>query len=160
MIRMLSEENARQLLRSHHFARLACVVNGDPYVVPINYKFENDFIYCHSLPGMKIDGLRKHPRACLQVDEIRSELNWKSVLAFGNYEEVVDPKERDSICANLLKELPMLTPVESAVAEDVNAPEIIIFRIRVDRITGVSEGGGSDQFLLIEDASDGSYTAG
>src|SRR6185437_16901979 len=24
-------------------------------------KFENDFIYCHSLPGMKIEGLRKHP---------------------------------------------------------------------------------------------------
>jgi uncharacterized protein len=160
MIKMLSEESARQLLRSHHFARLAFVVNGDPYVVPINYKFENDFIYCHSLPGMKIDGLRKHPRACLQVDEIRNELYWKSGLAFGNYEEVVDQKERDAIYADLLKELPMLTPVESAVAEDVNAPQIIVFRIRVDRITGVSEGIASDDFLLVEDAADGSYTAG
>ena len=160
MIRMLSEESARQFLRSRHFARLACVVNGDPYVVPINYKFENDFIYCHSLPGMKIEGLRKHRRACVQVDEIRSELYWKSVLAFGNYEEVVDQKERDSIYVELLKELPMLTPVESAVAEDVNAPEIIVFRIRVDRITGVSEGIASDEFLLVEDAADGSYTAG
>ena len=138
----------------------ACVVNGDPYVVPINYKFENDFIYCHSLPGMKIEGLRTHPRACVQVDEIRSELYWKSVLAFGNYEEVVDQKERDSIYVDLLKELPMLTPVESAVAEDVNAPGIIVFRIRVDRITGVSEGIASDEFLLVEDAADGSYTAG
>jgi len=136
------------------------VVNGDPYVVPINYKFENDFICCHSLPGMKIDGLRKHPRACVQADEIRNDLYWKSVLAFGNYEEVVDQKERDAIYADLLKELPMLTPVESAVAEDVNAPGIIVFRIRVDRITGVSEGIASDEFLLVEDAADGSYTAG
>ena len=50
--------------------------------------------------------------------------------------------------------------MESAVAEDVNAPEIIVFRIRVDRITGVLEGVASDEFLLIEDAADGCYTAG
>jgi nitroimidazol reductase NimA-like FMN-containing flavoprotein (pyridoxamine 5'-phosphate oxidase superfamily) len=160
MIASLSVEKARQLLRSRHFARLGCVVGGDPYVVPINYKFENDFIYCHSLPGTKIDGLRKHLRACVQVDEIKSDLCWKSVLAFGNYEEVVDPTERDLILGSLLREFPMLTPVESAVAEDVNAPEIIVFRIRVDRITGVSEGTASDEFLLIEDAADGSYGAG
>jgi len=160
MINPLSDEKARQLLRSCHFARLACVVDGDPYVVPINYKFENEFIYCHSLPGKKIEGLRKHPRACVQVDEIKSDMFWKSVLAFGNYEEVVDPTERDLILGSLLKEFPMLTPVESAVAEDVNAPEIIVFRIRVDRITGVSEGTGSNECLLIEDAADGSYDAG
>jgi nitroimidazol reductase NimA-like FMN-containing flavoprotein (pyridoxamine 5'-phosphate oxidase superfamily) len=41
MITPLSVENARQLLRSCHFARLACVVNGDPFVVPINYKFDS-----------------------------------------------------------------------------------------------------------------------
>ena len=160
MINPLSDETARQLLRSCHFARLACVVNGDPYVIPINYKFENDFIYCHSLPGTKIEALRKHPRACVQVDEIKSDLYWKSVLAFGNYEEVADPTERDVILGSLLKEFPMLTPVESAVAEDVNSPAIIVFRIRVDRITGVSEGTSSDQFLLIEDAADGSYRPG
>jgi len=159
MINPLSDEKARQLLRSCHFARLACVVDGDPYVVPINYKFENEFIYSHSLPGKKIDGLRKNPRACVQVDEIKSDLFWKSVLAFGGFEEVVDPAERDLILGSLLMEFPMLTPVESAVAEDVNAPEIIVFRIRVDRITGVSEGIASDEFVLIEDAADGCYRA-
>jgi uncharacterized protein len=153
----LSQEDARHLLRSRRFARLGCTVNGDPYVVPINYKFENDFIYCHSLPGAKIEGLRKNPRACLQVDYIKSDLYWKSVLAFGTYEEVVDRKERDSIRRTLLKEFPLLTPVESAVVEDVNAPEIIVFRIRVERITGVSEGVDSDTSLLIEGAADGSF---
>ena len=44
MINPLSDKKARQLLRFCHFARLACVVNGDPYVIPINYKFENEFI--------------------------------------------------------------------------------------------------------------------
>ena len=160
MITQLSDEKARTLLRSRHLARLACTVNGDPYVVPINYKFENDVIDCHSLPGAKIEGLRKNPRTCVLVDDIKNDMRWTSVLAFGNYEEVIDLNERDSIRRSLLKEFPMLTPVESAVAEDVNAPEIIVFRIRVDRITGVSEGVESAESLLIEDAADGSFSAG
>jgi nitroimidazol reductase NimA-like FMN-containing flavoprotein (pyridoxamine 5'-phosphate oxidase superfamily) len=159
MITPLTVEKARQLLSSKHLARLACVVNGYPYVIPINYKFENEFIYCHSLPGTKIEGLRQHPRACVQVDEIKSDLYWKSVLVFGHYEEVVDPAQRELILDSLLREFPMLTPVESALGEGVTAQDIIVFRIRIDRITGVSEGTGSDEFLL-EDAADGSYSAG
>lgn len=152
MIKALSQQQARQLLQSEHFARIGCIVNGEPYVVPINYTFEDDFIYCHSLPGMKIEALRKNPRACVQVDEIKSDLYWKSVLAFGNYEEIIDPTERESIRKKLLKQFPMLTPVESAVAVDVNPPDIIIFRIRIDRITGLSEGIASNEPLLIDKA--------
>lgn len=159
MIRELHEKEARQLLQSSHLARLGCIVNGEPYVTPINYKYENDFIYCHSLPGLKIEGLRKNPRACVQVDEIKSDFYWKSVLAFGSYEEVVEPTERDLIRKSLIREFPMLTPVESAVADDVNAPEIIIFRIRIDRITGVTEGVPSDQFLFIEDVTNDANAA-
>lgn len=159
MIRDLGEKEARQLLKASHFARLGCIVNGEPYVTPINYKFENDSIYCHSLPGLKIEGLRKNPRACLQVDEIKSDFYWKSVLAFGKYEEVVDPTERDLIRKSLLTEFPMMTPVESAVAEDVNAPEIVIFRIRIDRITGVAEGVSADEYLFIEDVAKKANTA-
>lgn len=159
MIRVLSEENARQLLRQHHFGRLACVVNGDPYIVPINYKFEDDSIYCHSLPGMKIEGLRSNPRACVQVDDIKSSLFWTSVLAVGNYEEVIDAKERDLIRSGILKEFPMLTPVESAVTGSEDLSEIIVFRIRVDRITGIAEGVTSDEALLIKNSSRGYFAA-
>jgi hypothetical protein len=34
----------------------------------------------------------------------------------------------------------MLTPVESAIAIDGSAPEVIVFRIKIERLTGVSEG--------------------
>ena len=34
----------------------------------------------------------------------------------------------------------MLTPVESAIAEDGSPMEVVVFRIKIDRITGVSEG--------------------
>lgn len=71
----------------------------------------------------------------------------------------MNPRERASILSLLLKAFPMLTPVESAIAEDAGAPEAVVFRIKIDSITGVSEGDASDKLLLIEDAADGSYVA-
>ncbi len=40
----------------------------------------------------------------------------------------------------LLRKFPLLTPVESAIAIDGAAPEVIVFKIHVERLTGVSEG--------------------
>lgn len=140
MITTLNEGRARELLRSTEVARLGCIANGEPYITPINYTFEDDCVYSHSLPGLKITALRKNPRACIQVDRVESDLRWTSVLAFGNFEEVVKPSERKEIMSKLLKRFPMLTPVESAIAEDGGSSEVIVFRIRVDRVTGVSEG--------------------
>ena len=36
----------------------------------------------------------------------------------------------------------MLTPVEAAIAEDGCDPQVVVYRIRIDRMTGVSEGWG------------------
>jgi nitroimidazol reductase NimA-like FMN-containing flavoprotein (pyridoxamine 5'-phosphate oxidase superfamily) len=140
MITMLDNHGAREVLQSARVARLGCIVNGEPYVVPINYHFEGDCLYSHSLQGMKINGLRENPRACVQVDEIDSDLNWRSAMAFGKFEEIKAQDERTEILTKLLRDFPMLTPVESAIAEDGSPMEIVVFRIKIDRITGVSEG--------------------
>lgn len=140
MTRMLSESEARNLIAAGRIGRLGCVDNGEPYVVPINYVFADGSIYSHSLPGRKIDLLRAHPRACLQVDEIENELKWRSVIAYGNFEEIRVPSERRSILSKLLARFPLLTPVESLMAQDASAPDSIAFRIRIDRISGVTEG--------------------
>lgn len=138
-MKALAEAEARELLQSKTVGRLGCVVDGEPYVVPINYFFEDRFIYSHSLPGHKIEALRAHPRACLQVDEIWDDFNWRSVIAFGSFEEIRTPDERRSVLSKLLARFPLLTPVESAMAQDAAAPDSVVFRIDVDRITGVSE---------------------
>jgi len=139
MITMLDNQQAREVLQSAHLARLGCIVNGEPYVVPINCHLEGESLYSHSLQGLKINGLRENPRACVQVDEIDSDLNWRSVMAFGKFEEITDQDERTEILTKLLRDFPMLTPVESAIAEDGSPMEIVVFRIKIDRITGVSE---------------------
>jgi len=142
MTRMLSEAEARSLIAGGKMGRLGCVAGDEPYVVPINYVFEDGSIYSHSLPGRKIEVLRVHPRACLQVDEVANEFEWRSAIAFGNFEEIRVASDRRSILGKLLARFPLLTPVESVMAQDASAPDSVVFRITVDRITGVEEGRG------------------
>jgi len=140
MMKMLTDEEIRKLLHGARVARLGCIVNGEPYVVPINYHLEDNHLYSHSLPGMKIFALRQNPQACVQVDEIEDDLRWRSAIAFGKYEEIIKPNQRADVLAKLLHKFPMLTPVESAIAIDGSSPPVIVFRITIERLTGVSEG--------------------
>ena len=139
MLKTLSNDDARKLFESAQVARLGCIVNGEPYVVPISCLLENNYLYSHSLNGMKISALRENPRACVQVDEIESELSWRSAIAFGKYEEITNPDDRAEVLNKLFRIFPMLTPVESTIALDGLAQEVIVFRIRIDRLTAVSE---------------------
>ena len=139
MMTILKEIEARKVLDSARVARLGCIVNGEPYVVPISCHLEDDCVYSHSLPGLKISALRENPRACVQADEIESDLRWRSAIAFGKFEEITKSTEREEVLTKLLRKFPLLTPVESAIAVDASTPQVIVFRIRIDRVTGVSE---------------------
>ena len=140
MIKQLNQDESRELLRKNRTARLGCIADGGPYVVPVNYIFDGECAYLHSLPGYKIQAMRVDPRVCLQVDEIGDELNWKSVQVFGRYEEITNRRERAEALNHLLARFSRLTPVESIIAVDAGAPAPVVFRIRADRITGISEG--------------------
>src|SRR5215208_4272554 len=140
MMTMLDKIEAGKVLQSARVARLGCIVNGEPYVVPISCHLEEDCFYSHSLPGLKISALRENPRACVQVDEIESDLHWRSAIAFGKYEEITKSGERADVFGKLLKRFPMLTPVESVIAADGAASDVIVFKIRIERLTGISEG--------------------
>jgi uncharacterized protein len=139
MMKMLSHDEALKIFQVARVARLGCIVNGEPYVVPINFDLNDDYLYSHSLPGLKIAGLRENPRACVLVDEIENDLHWRSAILFGKYEEITKPGERADVLGKLLKKFPMLTPVESTIAVDGAAAEVIVFKIRMERLTGVSE---------------------
>ena len=140
MITRMSEEEARALLRAGQLARLGCVAEGYPYVVPVNYVFNGEYVFSHSLPGRKIDAMRTFPRVCLQVDEVQDQTRWKSALAFGTFEELNDKAERERALNLLLSLFPQLTPVESFITADAGAPAPVVYRVRVERVTGIREG--------------------
>lgn len=139
MTKLLNDTEALEVIKEGKVGRLGCIDQNEPYVVPINYLLDEGSIYSHSLPGRKIDAMRAHPRVCIQVDRIDDDFHWRSAIAFGNFEEVRLPDERRAIIAKLLSRFPKLTPVEAMIVQDAAAPDSVVFRIVVDRITAVEE---------------------
>lgn len=140
MIKELSRAEMHELLSHERVARLGCIVDGFPYVVPVNYIFDGESVYIHSLPGQKVTAMRGNPRVCLQVDRVENELSWRSVLAIGLYEEITVAQTRSSLMSRILSRFPQLTPVESVIADDAGTPDPIVFRIRIEKLTGLREG--------------------
>ena len=58
---------------------------------------------------------------------------------FGRFEEIRLPKDRRAILEKMLTRFPNLTPVESTIVQDAGAPDSVVFRIMIDRITGMEE---------------------
>lgn len=74
--------------------RLGLSDDGQPYIVPVNFGYEDGVIFVHSAPeGRKIDIIRKNPRVCFEVDvdlelvKAEAACDWtahyESVIGFG-----------------------------------------------------------------------------
>jgi uncharacterized protein len=138
MISTLSVQQAKELLARNKMGRLGCISDGEPYVVPVNYVFDNEQILIHSLYGKKISAMRENSKVCFQVDEIEGDFKWRSIIVYGHYEELTNPQEKANAMNQLLKQFPSLTPVETYIVEGTGTPAPIMFRIRINKITSLS----------------------
>jgi nitroimidazol reductase NimA-like FMN-containing flavoprotein (pyridoxamine 5'-phosphate oxidase superfamily) len=59
------------------------------------------------------------------------------VIAYGTFEEISHEETQENVLTKLYSRLPHLTPVESKLVEGLK--ETVVFRVRVDEITGVGE---------------------
>lgn len=94
MIDELHPDEIEAVLHRHHVGRLACVVAGEPYVVPITYAYRDGFIYGQTMPGLKLEAMRAEPRVAFEVDERWEPTIWRSVVVRGLFEELVAEDER------------------------------------------------------------------
>jgi hypothetical protein len=85
--------------------RIGLVDDGEPYVIPVSYGYENKSIYIHSAPeGKKITLLAKNPRCCFEVDIcdhiVRGErpcswgMRYRSVIGSGRASVLGDPEDK------------------------------------------------------------------
>jgi uncharacterized protein len=88
----ISQQECSELLKRVSIGRLACSLNDQPYIVPVVFSYEPDFIYIFSTLGKKIKWMRQNPKVCLQADEIGNRSNWLSVIVTGTYLELREPE--------------------------------------------------------------------
>ena len=146
MIGKLSNEQVEEVLGANILGRIGCCENKKVYVVPVNYIYDGKYIIAHSVEGMKIRMMRKNPSVCFEVDEMKSFSDWKSVIAWGEYQELTEERDRYYAMKLFVDKMMHLKISETALLPEMNekrihprAPGIIrpvVFRIVITEKTG------------------------
>jgi nitroimidazol reductase NimA-like FMN-containing flavoprotein (pyridoxamine 5'-phosphate oxidase superfamily) len=145
MLGKLTTKEIDDLLRQQVTGRIACYADSRIYIVPINYVYNDGYIYGHSAPGKKIDMMRKNPEVCFEVDDIQSIFRWKSAIVWGRFEEITNMDEKQQAMQAIIHRIMPLaenapdhpshgiTEKDSDVGSKV---ELIVYKIAVGERTG------------------------
>jgi nitroimidazol reductase NimA-like FMN-containing flavoprotein (pyridoxamine 5'-phosphate oxidase superfamily) len=144
MFGKLSPAEIEEVLKRQFIGHIGCHVDDITYVVPISYAYDGVYIYGHTFEGMKVNMMRKNPKVCFQVDTMRNMANWKSVISWGEYEELKEKEERNHALQQLIdRTLPVitsktvqLTPQWPFPSKDTESIKGIVYRIRLREKTG------------------------
>ena len=144
MLGTLPPQQIEEVLKTQILGRLGCCYNGETYIVPISYAYDGTFIYCHTHEGKKAEMLRKNPKVCFEVDELKDMSNWKSVITQGIFEEIKGRKERNAAMQTLLNRyLPIMSSITTHLGEhwpfhpdDITDIKGIVFRIAIKEKSG------------------------
>jgi uncharacterized protein len=144
MLGILQSNEIESVLKSQIVGRLGCSADGETYIVPVSYAYDGMYIYWHSEEGKKTQMIRKNPKVCFEVDELKNMASWKSVVIQGESEELKDQQERNYAMQALLdRYLPILSSVTTHLGapwpfhtDDLSQIDGVIFRIKVKEKTG------------------------
>jgi nitroimidazol reductase NimA-like FMN-containing flavoprotein (pyridoxamine 5'-phosphate oxidase superfamily) len=131
MIGVMSKEEIEATLRRHRIGRIGCSANDRPYIVPIRYVYSGNCVYGYSVPGRKIEVMREQPLVCFEVDEVDADSSWRSVIAEGQYEELVEEDARREALAKLI---PRSQDGEPRILQGTD--RFVVFRLRLTAQSG------------------------
>lgn len=146
MIKELDTKGCKELLNNNYIGHLAFISQNQPYIIPITYYYNqvNNSIISYSAEGHKIDAMRKNDAVSLEVEEIKSVNNWRSVSIHGKFEEVkgIDAKYLLHEFTQNVKKIinrkegahPEFISEFSSKLSEQGIP--IVYRINIDEITG------------------------
>lgn len=144
MLGELNDIEIKNVLSSQVLGRLACTDGRQPYIVPLTYTYDGDFIYGQINEGMKLNMLRKNPKVCFEVDIMSDMRNWKSVQVFGEFQELKNKNAEKARDILFNRVFPLITSStvhaheheEKGKIDDSNRVKDIMYRIKIKKFTG------------------------
>lgn len=142
-IKDLTTRECFEILTEKRVGRLACSHKNQPYVVPFHFAFDGGkYLYAFSTLGQKIRWMRENPLVCVEVDDIKNQFEWTSLVIFGRYEELADAPQFETARTHayeLLSRHPMWWHPACAARSNSTSTansEPIYFRLFIDKVTG------------------------
>jgi len=144
MLGELNDIQINNVLSSQVVGRLACTDGKQPYIVPVTYTYDGDYIYGQTNEGTKLRMLRKNPNVCFEVNIMTDMRNWQSVIVYGEFEELKDDKAtkaRDILFGRVLSLMTSSTVhsqghKETGKIDDSTRIKHVMYRIKIKKVTG------------------------
>jgi nitroimidazol reductase NimA-like FMN-containing flavoprotein (pyridoxamine 5'-phosphate oxidase superfamily) len=144
MLGKLNNTEIEEVLTGQILGRIGCHAHDRTYIVPVSYAYDGRYVYVYSKNGMKVDIMRKSPDICFEVECLQDMANWKTVIAWGTFEEIIDISKRKAALKKLLhRRLPIVSSETTHLSEhwpfeptDISTIEGIVFRLDLRDKTG------------------------
>jgi uncharacterized protein len=142
LIHDMTRQASIDLLARTRLGRLACAREGQPYITPIYYAYDDNCLYSFSTLGQKISWMRANPLVCVEADELVSPQDWATVIVLGKYEELLDTPQYEVYrrrAYDLLQGRPVWWEpgyVKTVLHAKPRPMEPMYFRIHIDQISG------------------------
>ncbi|MDP1623305.1 MAG: pyridoxamine 5'-phosphate oxidase family protein [Bacteroidales bacterium] len=135
-----------EIIQRCQLCHLAMVnLDGKPYVIPMNFGYQEEVIYLHgNQHGKKIDILKQHPQVCInfttdhelryQNEEVACSwsMKYRSVLCYGTVEFITEPEEK-------IEALHVVMAQYAKGEFKFNAPsirEVNVWKVKVEKFEG------------------------
>jgi nitroimidazol reductase NimA-like FMN-containing flavoprotein (pyridoxamine 5'-phosphate oxidase superfamily) len=139
IITEMTRSECLELLASQRLGHLACCRDGQPYVVPVTFALDGNYLYSFSLTGQKIEWMRANPLVSLQTDVLGEHGTWRSVVVNGRFEELPDrigwKHARDHAWSLLSQHANWWEPGGLKPADENPTPHVF-YRIIIENLTG------------------------
>jgi len=135
------------IIKEATVCRIAYISDGVPYIVPLNYGYQNNCLYFHSASeGHKIDSLKSNNLVCFEMETgvefieaaspCKCSTKYRSVIGHG---KAVFVEERDA----KEKALDIITEHYTTLQQSypaANIDRITVIRIEIEKISGKKSG--------------------
>ena len=127
------------LLHTARIGRLACALEGQPYIVPVSLALDGSYLDSFSLAGKKVEWMRQNAKVCVHIDDLKSQREWRSVVIYGSFEELPDrigtKVQRERAWSLLSQHAQWWEPGGLKPVADAPTPHLF-YRIHMEEITG------------------------
>lgn len=144
------KEEIERIIQKCELCNVAMVdLDGFPYVIPMNFGYNDDCIYLHSSQkGKKIDILKKNSSVCVsfstdhllrwQSEKVACSysMKYKSVLAFGKVEFVTEKEEKIKALNVIMKQY----TDKAYKYSDPSLKEVMVFKVNIEKMEGRAYG--------------------
>jgi nitroimidazol reductase NimA-like FMN-containing flavoprotein (pyridoxamine 5'-phosphate oxidase superfamily) len=131
------------ILSTSTICRIGMIDELKPYIIPLNYGYENGVIYIHSAPeGKKIELLKKNNQVCFEIEGTTKTISheipckwsekYRSIIGYGSVEFINDYQSKTKALEIIMKQH---GAVGKQIFEKKQVEFVVILKLKIEKLT-------------------------